>query len=160
MNDGTKRIHKKIAILGGSTTYDIKVCMELFLLNYGIEPEFYESEYNQYYQDAMFPSDHFLSFKPDIIYLYTTNRNITAYPSMTDSKESVDHLIDAEVSKFTAMWDKLEATFHCPIIQNNFEKPMYRLLGNKDASDVRGKVNFISRLNQKWAEYAQANDNF
>ena len=49
-------LRKKVAILGGSTTSDIKLILELFLLNQGIQPEFYESEYNQYYQDAMFPN--------------------------------------------------------------------------------------------------------
>ena len=39
----------RIAILGGSTTNDIKLVMELFLLDYGIKPSFYESEYNRYY---------------------------------------------------------------------------------------------------------------
>ena len=52
--EGIRYIDKKIAILGGSTTSDIKLILELFLLNYGIRPEFYESEYNQYYQDAVF----------------------------------------------------------------------------------------------------------
>ena len=64
LNDGSRRIAKKIAILSGSTTYDIRLCLELFLLNYGIEPEFYESEYNQYYKDAMFPPEELLSFAP------------------------------------------------------------------------------------------------
>ena len=40
---------KRIAILGGSTTEDVKNVMELFLLDNGIRPEFYESEYNQFY---------------------------------------------------------------------------------------------------------------
>ncbi len=46
---------KRIAVLGGSTTSDIVKTLELFLLNAGIEPTFYESEYAQYFQDAMFP---------------------------------------------------------------------------------------------------------
>lgn len=33
-------IEKHIAILGGSTTHDIKEMLELFLLNYGIKPVF------------------------------------------------------------------------------------------------------------------------
>ena len=79
--DGTDRIHKKIAVLGGSTTHDIIRVLELFLLNYGIEPEFYESEYGQYWQDAMFPGEELSSFNPDIIYVHTSNRNITDYPT-------------------------------------------------------------------------------
>ena len=52
--DGTSRIRKRIAVLGGSTTHDVIRILELFLLNQGIEPVFYESEYGQYWQDAMF----------------------------------------------------------------------------------------------------------
>lgn len=43
--DGTVRMQKRIAVLGGSTTSDIVKTLELFLLNAGIEPTFYESEY-------------------------------------------------------------------------------------------------------------------
>lgn len=55
----------KIAVLGGATTNDIVKIMELFLLNYGICPEFYESEYNRYYEDAMFPNPELEAFNPD-----------------------------------------------------------------------------------------------
>ncbi len=78
--DGTKRISKKIAVLGGSTTHDIIRILDLFLLNYGIEATFYESEYGQYYQDAFFPGDELKNFEPDIIYIHTSNRNIKEYP--------------------------------------------------------------------------------
>lgn len=66
--DGSVRIPKRIAILGGSTTNDIRLMLELFLLDYGIAPEFYESEYNQYYEEAMFPGAELQEFAPDIIY--------------------------------------------------------------------------------------------
>ena len=160
LREDTKRLQKRIAILGGSTTNDIKLCLELFLLNYGIEPLFYESEYNQFYQEAMFPSQELISFEPELIYIHTTNRNISEYPIMTDTAESVNQMISAQVTKFTVMWDNLYKVFHCPIIQNNFEKPFYRLLGNKDAVDIHGKVYFINCLNLKLAEYAQKHENF
>ena len=52
-------MQKKVAILGGSTTHDVKVILELFLLNYGIRADFYESEYNRYYEDAVFENQEF-----------------------------------------------------------------------------------------------------
>ena len=153
-------IEKNIAILGGSTTSDIKLILELFLLNQGIKPNFYESEYNQYYQDAMFPNPELEEFKPDIIYIHTTNRNITTYPIVGNSKEETNELLSNEYNKFSNMWDRLAQVYNCPIIQNNFELPFYRLMGNKDASDYRGKVNFITRLNLKFYEYAESHANF
>ncbi|MCI9315548.1 MAG: HAD family hydrolase, partial [Lachnospiraceae bacterium] len=41
----TPLLQKRIAVLGGSTTHDIIRVLEVFLLNHGIEPVFYESEY-------------------------------------------------------------------------------------------------------------------
>lgn len=160
LSQNEKRIEKKIAILGGSTTNDIKVYMELFLLNNGIIPSFYESEYNQYYQDAMFDNAELEEFEPDVIYVCTTNRNITTYPTISDSKEAVDQLLKYEKDKFYSIWQSLEKRYHCPIIQNNFEMPFYRLMGNKDASDIHGKVNFLTRLNLEFYDYAQTHENF
>lgn len=122
------RIKKKIAVLGGSTTHDIIRILELFLLNQGIEPEFYESEYGQYFQDAMFGKERLDAFAPDVIYIHTSNRNVTAYPKPGDSREETEALLEEQYGHFAAMWDKLEADYHCPVIQNNFEYPFYRLL--------------------------------
>lgn len=158
--DGTSRLKKKIAVFGGSTTNDIVVYLELFLLNNGIEPEFYQSEYAQYWQDAMFPSEELLNFNPDIVFVHTTNRNITNYPATADSREKVNGLLEAEYEKYVQMWQKIKETYHCPIIQNNFEMPFYRLMGNKDCSDYRGRSNFVMRLNEKFYEYADKNEGF
>ena len=153
-------IEKNIAILGGSTTNDIKLILELFLLNNGIKPKFYESEYNQFWQDAMFENKELEEFKPDIIFIHTTNRNITNYPNIGDSCEKVEELLNKEFEKFKNMWMSLFQKYNCPIIQNNFEYPFYRVLGNKDATANYGKVNFITKLNLKFAEFAENNSNF
>lgn len=160
LDSGTNFTDTKIAILGGSTTNDIKLVMELFLLDYGIKPSFYESEYNRYYQDAVFHNAELEEFAPQIIYIHTTNRNITEYPKISDSAEAIDELIKNEVQKFTTMWTKLEEKYHCPIIQNNFEMPLYRIMGNKEASDIHGKINFINRLNEEFYKYAREHNNF
>lgn len=153
-------IDKKIAILGGSTTSNIKLILELFLLNYGIRPTFYESEYNQYYQDAMFDNEELQAYAPDLIYVCTSNRNITQYPLLSDDADTIDGLLEAEKNKFCGIWDSLASRYHCPIIQNNFEMPFYRLMGNKEASDIHGKIHFLTRLNLAFYDYAQKHDNF
>ena len=158
--DGSARIKKKIAVFGGSTTNEIINTLELFLLNAGIEAEFYESEYAQYEQDAVFPSEELLSFKPDIVFVHTTNRNIRNLPEVTDSKEIVDEKLKAEFARFENIWNSIRDKFHCPIIQNNFEMPFYRLMGNKDCSDYRGRTNFISRLNQAFYDFAEKTEGF
>lgn len=153
-------VEKNIAILGGSTTDEIKNMLEIFLLNYGIKPNFYESEYNKFYEDALFGNEQLDNFNPDIIYIHTTNINITKYPSMLDDENTINELLDNEYARFEKIWEKLFQKFNATIIQNNFEYPFYRLLGNKDASDIHGNINFITRLNQKFYDYANSNNKF
>ena len=158
--DTNGMMEKRVAVLGGYTTSDICLIMELFLLNYGIRPQFYESEYNQFYQDAMFDNPELEAFQPDIIYVCTCNRNIIEYPHVQDSRERVDELLHNEVNRYTATWKSLSERYNCPIIQNNFEMPLYRLMGNKDASDIHGRVNFLTRLNMELYAYAQTHEDF
>lgn len=157
-NDDFMRI--RIAVLGGSTTNEIKNILELFLLDYGIRPDFYESEYNRYYEDAMFENPKLEAFRPDLIFFCTSNRNVTEYPSLADSESVIKQKLHAEFFKYESMWERVSEVYHCTIIQNNFELPYFRLLGNRDASDFHGRVNFISRLNLLFYEYAQKHENF
>ena len=160
LESGADFIDKRIAILGGSTTHDIKDALELFLLHHGIRCTFYESEYAQYWQDAMFPNPELEAFRPDIIYIHTSNRNISRYPLLSECAEEVDALLEAEFAKFSGMWDRLRQVYACPVIQNNFEYPFWRLLGNRDAADFHGRVHFLTRLNLRFAQYSQENDSF
>ena len=151
-------IHKNIAILGGSTSAEIKNALELFLLNVGIKPEFYESEYNKYYEDALFTPSELLEFKPEIIYIHTSQVNIAHYPKLQDSHEMIAQDLQKELDKYQSIWRAL-AKFDCAIIQNNFDYPLDRSLGNLDAYDPHGKSNFINQLNQRFAEAAQEQKN-
>lgn len=156
----TDFLEKRIAVLGGSTTHDIIRILELFLLEQGIRPVFYESEYAQYWQDAMFDNPLLSDFAPELIFIHTSNRNITNYPAPGDTKEQVDELFSEQYEHFRVMWDKLADTYHCPVIQNNFEYPFYRLLGNQEAVYVQGRISFLNRLNEAFYQYAREHENF
>lgn len=158
--DGSTRLQKKIAVLGGSTTHDIVRILELFLLNQGIEPQFYESEYGMYWEDAMFGNEELNAFAPDLIFIHTSLRNLRSFPEVSASPEEVEQLLDAEYGRFVSMWEKLEADWHCPVIQNNFEYPYFRLMGNQDGVDVHGRTYYVSRMNQKFGDYARSHANF
>lgn len=153
-------IDTRIAILGGQTTQNIKLILELFLLNYGIKPTFYESEYNKYYEDGMFPNPELEAFAPDIIYVCTCNRNIVGYPEISEDVRTVQTKSEEEYKRFEQLWNSLEQKYGCQIVQNNFEYPYYRLMGNRDAYDPHGRVRFINELNMKFADYAYSHDKF
>lgn len=152
-------IEKKVAILGGSTTSEIKNILELFLLNENIKPIFYESEYNKYYEDALF-SEELEKFFPDIVYIHTNYHNITFFPTIEDKDDEVREILEKEYGKFQSIWKSLEKKFNCVIIQNNFDFPKNRIMGNYDRVSSNGRINFIDSLNRKFVDYSKKNNKF
>lgn len=151
-------VEKRIAVLGGSTTNEIVQFLELFLLNQGIRPIFYESDYGKYWEDAMFGNETLKAFHPDTIFIHTSLRNISQFPKMSDDPAAIESSCKSIFEHFKAMWEQLIATYSCPIIQNNFEYPFFRVMGNQDAVDPHGRVNFVSRLNNAFADFAAGHD--
>lgn len=153
-------IGKRIAILGGSTTQQVADFLELFLLAEGIRPEFYQSGYNRYWEDALFGSPELDVFCPDVIVVHTTVRNLRSLGLRSGDPHETESWLEADKERFAQMWDALREKFACPIIQNNFERPPYRLLGNQDICDSRGVANYSFEMNRFLYEYARGKSTF
>lgn len=150
----------RIAVLGGSTTSDIVKVLEIFLRERGIAPTFYESEYAQYWNDAVFTPSELIEFKPELVLIHTTFRNIERLPEILESYDSVEQKLQAEYSRFEQMWSSISEKFGCAIIQNNFELPSTRLMGNREVGCDYGAIDFLTRLNVKFYDYARNHKNF
>jgi FkbH-like protein len=156
----THLIQTRIAILGGSTTIEVKNTLELFLLAQGIQPTFYESGYNRYCEDALFENPDLWNFRPDIVFIHTTWHNVSKFPELMETEVEVEAHVSREVTRFESMWEKLHAGLGTLIIQNNFDLPRLRPLGNLEASESFGRVNFLLRLNAEFANYARTHSRF
>jgi len=152
----TNLIPTRIAILGGSTTAEVKNMLELFLLANGIKPSFYESGYNCYGEDVLFENPNLWNFKPDVVFIHTTWRNVSEFPKLMESEEEIQNRLRDEMTRFESIWHKIDAGLGALIIQNNFDLPGLRPLGNLEASELFGRVNFLLRLNAEFASYARA----
>ncbi|MET3130541.1 FkbH-like protein [Oxalobacteraceae bacterium GrIS 1.11] len=150
-------IHVKIAILGGSTTSEIRSIAELFILNSGFHPLFLESEYGKYFEDVVVDDNALREFKPDVAFIHTTHVNIVNAPRIFDSEQQVETCLAAEMARYQAIWSKLSGELGCLVIQNNFDLPPTRSLGGLDSTELFGKTNFLMRLNLEFARAARQN---
>jgi FkbH-like protein len=156
----TNLIPTKIAILGGSTTTEVRGTLELFLLAQGIEPVFYESGYNRYFEDVIFENQDLWNFRPNIVFIHTTWHNISDFPKLQESEVEVEQRVRREMDRFESLWEKIHTELGATIIQNNFDLPRLRPLGNLEASESFGSVNFVLRLNAEFASYARSHSSF
>jgi FkbH-like protein len=129
--------------------------LEIFLLAQGIEPVFYESGYNRYFEDVLFENPDLWNFKPNIVLIHTTWHNISEFPALLEAEVEVEGRVRREMARFESLWEKIHTELGAVIIQNNFDLPRLRPLGNLEASETFGSVNFVLRLNAEFASYAR-----
>jgi FkbH-like protein len=156
----TNLIPTRIAILGGSTTVEVKSILELFLLAQGIQPTFYESGYNRYSEDVLFENPELWNFKPDIVFIHTTWHNVSQFPELMEPEAEVEQRVRREMARFESLWEKIHTELGALIIQNNFDLPHLRPLGNLEASEPFSRANFLLRLNAEFAKYARNHSRF
>jgi HAD superfamily phosphatase (TIGR01681 family) len=152
--------HKaRVAILSGSTTQELALFLEVLLLERGIDPTFWHSEYGRYWEDSVLGNEELDAFAPDLIYVHTGAHNIRNWPALSASEADVQSAAEMELERFRQMWDTLGSRSRAAILQNNFELPDTRILGNFDAIHPAGHVAFTARLNALMADEVRQRPN-
>ncbi len=147
----------RIAVLGGSTTNELVDLLELYLLDAGFAPVFHQSEYGQFYEEAVHHTAALQAFSPDLVYVHISYRNVLTAPPISASEEQLKATVDAELERYRQIWFSLESALGCQIIQNNFELPPYTLMGNLDAVVPGGTTRFYLELNAVFTREATLN---
>ena len=144
----------KIAILGGSSTNELKDQLELFLLKLNIKAEFYQCEFAQYYETIMFDNTELLKFKPDVIYLHVSVENLS---SLYQSNRSYEEKAKEEFKRLKNMWERINSQFDCQVIQDNFEMAQVRPLGSFDTQSLEGVSSTLASLNLLISDFSSEN---
>lgn len=158
LNAAPGLVPKRVAIMSGSTIGEIKNILELFLLANGIQPSFYEGQYGLFYENLVFDDGALAAFAPEVIYIHTSSRNIQHWPEPGEEAAAVEQKLAAELARFSGA-AKAALGFGCPVIVNNFDLPVYRVMGSSEGSAASGRVRFVRRLNEAIAALADETPN-
>jgi FkbH-like protein len=144
----------RVAVLGGSTTNELVNFLELLLLSVGFRPSLYQSEYGRFYEDAVQDPRALIDFKPDLVYIHTSYRDVRHSPPIGCTEAQFNESVESELGTFLEIWNSLERNVACQVIQNNFETPPYAILGNMDAVAYGGLSRFLMQVNVAFAQEA------
>jgi len=154
---GKTRMHErttKIAILGGSTTHQLAALVDLYLCGGRVAAEIYEADYGTLRQEILDPGSGLHQFRPDFALIVTGWRDLGRRPELTNDRAAVQGKVDAEVAEWRALWQVAHERLGCQIVQNNFEAPAWRTLGNLESRHPAGLARFIHRVNDALADAA------
>jgi FkbH-like protein len=146
----------RIAVLGGSTTNELVDLLEVFLLSAGFKPEFKQSEYGRFYEDAVIDPSDLIGFAPDIVYLHTSCLNVQTMPPVNASAADLRSCVDGVAHRYKQIWQSIKQNVSAQIIQNNFELPPNAVLGNFDIVSSAGASRFFMELNLEFSRAAES----
>ena len=152
--EATPRAKIKLAILGSFTTHQLRDLTELFLFAAGIGVEVYEGDFGVFRQELLDPTSGLYAFAPDIVYVATHWRDLGHRPTVASTAEDAAALLDAEYDDWALLWRTAHDRLGCQIVQNNFDTPPWRALGNHELRHPAALTRFIAQANLALAERA------
>ena len=149
---GTQKV--RLAILGSFTTDLMGPIIDLYLFGAEITAEIYSADFGVFRQEILNPDSPLYEFKPKVIYLATSWKDLGRRPTLEDDRSAVLRLAKAEFSDWMALWKTAHERLGCQIIQNNFDSPPWRSLGNHEMRHPSSLGRFIAQMNQVFQEQA------
>ena len=100
----------------------------------------------------MFDEKNLINFKPDIVYIHVSTECID---EIDNHNKSSKEKAEVELNKLQKVWKKLNTNFNCSIVQDNFELPVFRSLGNFSFNSTKSSSHTVTLLNEMINEEAK-----
>jgi FkbH-like protein len=119
----------KIAILAGSTVDHLVVLLRYWLAMAGLRNEIYIAPYDMVVQTILDEGSELYAFKPDIVWLCTTFRDLHLHIEAGATSEAVQEKVNSAVEATASLWQPLLSRLNCAILQNNGDAPLFDPFG-------------------------------
>jgi FkbH-like protein len=144
----------RLAVLSSFTSDQLVQMLELFLFAAGIDVELYEADFGVFRQEIIEPGSGLYAFKPGTILIATSWRDLTQWPHLQDSADQISSRVEEEQREWAMLWRTAHDRLGCQVIQNNFDQPMWRQLGNHEPRHTGSIGRFLSAINQSFQDNA------
>ncbi len=147
---------RRIAVLGGPTTIQLRQLIEVFLAAERLPVEIYESEYGLFRQEILTPGSALDQFAPQVVFVATSVRDVSRLPDLNEDDPSVARMAEEEIAAWDQLWRTANTRWNATLLQNNFETPPGDVLGHYGVRHPAARKNYVHRLNGLMAQQAPA----
>ena len=139
----------RIAVLGSYSIQHFVSVLRFLLHEDDIDANIYEGEYDGILMDVLNEDSELYQFKPSMVILLPSIKDIKEFPALGSDAEAVEQLADKQIKLYQGIWNKLETSLGCQILQANFVLPIERALGNLESNYEYSRSFYYKRINAK-----------
>lgn len=143
----------RAAVLGTSTTSLLIPVLRACFLRDRIKAEIYEGLYGAAQQEILDPSSGLSKFRPDIVFLPSSWRDLRLPGIVENETEFVEGIVEHQ----KGLWKRLSETFGCHVVQHAYDFPADEAYGYLGGSLKGGRTRVIQLLNLRLTEAAPSN---
>lgn len=141
----------RIAILGSNSLEHFSDIFGFWLVMDGFDPELYLAPFDTIRQTILDEGSELYRFKPDVVWLFTTHRDVIIEADHEHSLETINQKVHAAIGEYKTLWHTIQSRTSAFIIQNNADLPAERVFGNMEGSTAWGKASLLRRFNVELA---------
>lgn len=146
----------RIAVLGGPTTTQLVELLHVCLAGAGIDASLYQCEYGLFRHELLAPDSGLDAFRPQIVILATSGRDLMRQPTITMTAAEVGELVAAETADWMRLWQTAQSRWGASVIQNTGDVSPWNALGHHAVRHAASPDSFIQAVNASWAREAPA----
>ncbi len=141
----------RIAILAANTVDHFVPILRHWLAVQGFAAEVWIAPFNTIEASSLEPSSALYSFKPDLVWLFTTARDVHIEAA---DEAAIEPAIAAAMRRMASLWNAIRSRLDCMILQNNADIPTFDELGNFAGQSKLSRRNLLRRYNLELAAAA------
>lgn len=142
---GMRRV--RIALLAGSTLDHFAPVLRLWLARMGFDAEITISAFDTAIQSILDPASDLRRSKPDIVWLFSTHRDIALETRPDADEEMLRELVGRAIATRQALWAQLLQHVGCTVIDNIADIPAEDPFGSLAGSAPWGGRTMLRRYN-------------
>ncbi|MEQ9335549.1 HAD-IIIC family phosphatase [Thalassobaculum sp.] len=146
----------KLAILAGSTVDHLAEVLRFWLAASGFAAEIHVAPYDTVAQSVLDPGSELYAFRPQVVWLFSTHRDVAVAAGPGATAADVDAAVDAAVAERTALWRVLAGRLDALVLQNNADIPADDPFGNLAGATAWGSRTALRLYNARLAAAAPA----
>ncbi|MBK6323595.1 HAD-IIIC family phosphatase [Candidatus Aalborgicola defluviihabitans] len=137
---------QRVAVVGDLTSDLLARAVACAIAQEGVLPLLYAAPYGVMQQECLDPDSALHAFRPDVVVLIPDWRNTWPALPVDTPVDRVDADTQAQVRRFEALWDALEAR-RCIIIQHTLVPPSQQLRGIAERRSPASMASRVDALN-------------
>lgn len=144
----------RVSIAASSTVDHFSDILRFWMAAAGFDARINIAAFDTIDQSILDSDNGIYAYKPDIIWIFTSYRDVKTQVPLGASWSEVDEKVREAFARYETLWEAIARNCGAHILQNNADLPVHRVFGNYECQAAWSLRNICQTFNRELASHA------